>query len=408
MKEYEFIITGAGPAGLFAGILAAQAGVKTLILEGEKSPGKKLLISGEGKCNLTNSAPIQDFFSRYGRKNNFVKNALMHFDNRALINFFTEHNTPLFSREDGKVFPVSERSRDILETLLKACSTAGAEIETNRRVTGIEYSDKHFTVKTDTENLRSSNILLAAGGFTYPSTGSRGDGYLLSRGLGHKISEARPSLAAVKISDSSTAEIAGIACDTEISLFRDGRKTGRFSGRMLFTHTGVSGPVIIDNSRDFLPGDIISVNFSPESSREEVSELIDTSLRENGKKLLKNTLTSIGLPESLISFLLKTAGIPSDKKSAEVSGKERKQIINCIMSLELKIEQLIKKTAMCTAGGVSTDEIDRRTMESRIAPGLYFAGEIIDVDGDSGGYNIQFAFSSAALAVSSLLRKRLP
>ncbi len=408
MKEYEFIITGAGPAGLFAGILAAQAGVKTLILEGEKSPGKKLLISGEGKCNLTNSAPVQEFFSRYGQKNNFVKNALMHFDNRALINFFTEHNTPLYSRDDGKVFPVSERSRDILETLLKACSTAGAEIETNRRVTGIEYSDKHFIVKTDTDIFRSSNILLAAGGFTYPSTGSRGDGYLLSSGLGHKVIAPRASLAAVKISDYSIAEIAGIACDTEISLFREDRKAGSYIGRMLFTHTGVSGPVIIDNSRDFLPGDILSVNFLPENSREEISGHIESLIKENGKKLLKNTLPAVGLPESLVSIFLKSAGIASNKKSAEVSAKERKQVINCIMSFEMKIERLIKKTAMCTAGGVSTNEIDRRTMESRIVPGLYFAGEIIDVDGDSGGYNIQFAFSSAALAVSSLLTKRLP
>ena len=312
----------------------------------------------------------------------------------------------------GKVFPASENARDVLNHLLMLCRKSDVQIVYNSPVNDIKYENGFFRVSAPDSMITAACTVISAGGFTYPSTGSDGSGYRLAESLGHSIVEPHPSLAGITVQTSqfkNFSDCSGLSIDCGICLYRNNSKVSEYCGRLLFTHKGLSGPVIIDNSRDFYPGDELKINLFNDISSEHLSSDIISFCRENGKSSIRRYFKKAGLPDRLISAVFLASGSASDPsgKAAELSTSDRKKICNAFSALSLNISSLDgKNKAMCTAGGVETSEINPGTMESRIIPGLYFAGEVIDVDGDSGGFNLQFAFSSAAAAVESIIKSQ--
>jgi len=407
MDNYDLIIIGAGAAGLFAAGKCSAAGIKTAVFDGMDNPGRKLLITGQGRCNITNTAELPDFIKHFGDKQRFVKKCLYSFSSMDLINLLSSEGLNTICRGDGKVFPESERSADVLKQLLMLCNKSYTNFRFSNRICSISHESKTFTVKSE-EGLscRSPKLLLASGGFTFPSTGSRGDGFRLAASLGHNIITPRPSLTAIISREEDFSSCAGISLDAGTALYREGRKlTGR-RGALLFTHLGLSGPLIIDNSREMMSGDRLEVNLLPEITEAELGALFLDYCENQGRNRVKTFFTGLSLPDRLTAAVFSRIGITPDKKAAEVTKKQRSSLIHAFTGLTFHIKQLEgKKKAMCTAGGVDTAEIKPSTMESKIITGLYFAGEVIDVDGDSGGYNLQFAFSSASAAAESIIRK---
>jgi hypothetical protein len=403
-NRYDTIITGTGPAGLFCAINASSAGKKILILEKNSSAGKKLLLSGSGQCNFTHTGSIPEFLKHYGDTANFVKPALSAFTNIQLIEFFESHGIKTVARDDGKVFPASMKGEDILSLLLKLCRDNSVEIKYNAQVRSISHNGPEFILSAGSGIYTAEKFVIAAGGSSYPATGSSGDGFRLAASLGHSITEITPALTPLYIKDYTLGELSGISIkESRVTLARDDKKIISARGDILFTPKGLSGPGILDLSRYARSGDSITISLT-DKSMQEIESLLPEALKNEGKKSIRNILKIFEMPERVIDALLAYASVDPLKKAGEISRAERSRIINLINAFPFEIKEKGDfRTAMATAGGVSRDEIDRKTMESKIVRGLYFAGEVIDVDGDTGGYNIQWAFSSGRAAGRSLL-----
>jgi predicted Rossmann fold flavoprotein len=403
VTHYDLIVIGAGPAGLFAAARAGAGGARVLVLEKMTEPGRKLLITGSGQCNLTHAGDIPGFFSHYGKQGSFLKPALRYFTNTDLVSYFTALGVPLRGREDEKIFPVSRKAQDILDALLEDCREHGVVIRCGEAVTGVERSGETFRVKTAAGEYHSTFILIATGGASYPSTGSSGDGYAFARALGHTIAGTAPALTPVRIREYPFSDLAGISLqDCTVSLFREGKKVDGFCGDLLLTHDGLSGPVILNASRYILPGDEVRVSFLPEEQRNDLVQ----ALTGCGGTRVKTALMSFHLPERLLKRLLDLAGIPPEATCAHLTKASRNQVLQVVTGHQMTVEALGGyRIAMVTRGGVALGEVNGKTMESRIADGLFFAGEVLDIDGDTGGYNLQAAFSTAALGAAAILKR---
>lgn len=407
---YDLIVVGAGPAGLFGAIHAGGAGMRVLALERNESPGRKLLASGAGRCNLTNASPSEDFPLHYGAASRFVKPALFEFTNRDLVSFFTERGLPLVEMNGGKIFPASQNSRDVLRVLLDEASRLGVEIAYARRAESVEREGDAFLARSGGREYRASNLLLSTGGLSYPGTGSTGDGYRFAEGFGHSIAETAPALAPLVIEDYALAECAGVSLqDAEFLISRDGKDVARARGDLLFTHKGLSGPGILDSSRLIRPGDDILLRLTGAMDAEEAERALIDASGKAGSRQVKTVACSLGIPERLALSALTIAGVDGAIPVAKLDRGSRKRLVRALVAMPFRVASLGGyEEAMATRGGVSLAEVNAKTMESRIVPGLYFAGEILDVDGDTGGYNLQFAFSSGRLAAEAMIRKRSP
>ncbi len=403
-NRYDAIITGAGPAGLFCAITASAAGKRILILEKNSEPGRKLLLSGSGQCNFTHTGSAPEFLKHYGDSANFVKPALSAFTNIQLIDFFESHGIKTVTRDDGKIFPASMKATDILSLLLKLCRENSVEIKYNSQVQSISHNGSEFILSAGSKIYAAEKLVIAAGGSSYPATGSSGDGFRLAASLGHTIKEITTALTPLYIKDYTLGELSGISIkESRITLIRGDRKIISGRGDILFTPKGLSGPGILDLSRYTRNGDSITISLT-DKSLQEIESVLPEALKNEGKKSIRNILKIFEMPERIIDALLANAQVDPLKKAGEISRAERSRIINLINASPFEIKEKGDfRTAMATAGGVSRDEINRKTMESKIVRDLYFAGEVIDVDGDTGGYNIQWAFSSGRAAGISLL-----
>ncbi len=410
---YDLLIVGGGPAGLIAGIFAGKAGLRCAILEKNAQPGKKLLVAGQGRCNITNSIEITDFLNAYGvygnagsynKKKNFIKHALLNFTNRELIFFLENAGLKLIELNDGKIFPGTEKSLTVLNTLLEQLESSGTTIMTSKPVTNITTDGSSFFVECDNDTFRSKTILLTTGGYTYPQLGTTGDGYILAENLGHKVITPRPALTGFILTDYYLRNCAGISLsDISLRLIRDNRVAAEIRGDILFTHEGMSGPAVLNISRFYLQGDSIQVNLA-DRKRDEFDNYLIAYISRNGKKTIKNMLAEIQLAERLILSILQEANIDSSLSVSKLSKQTRLQIVKLFCELSFRITSTGPlSSAMVTAGGVDTAELKAGTMESAIVKGLYFAGEILDVDGDTGGFNLQFAFSSGVLSARSII-----
>ncbi|MFH1121080.1 MAG: NAD(P)/FAD-dependent oxidoreductase [Bacteroidota bacterium] len=403
--RYDTIVIGGGPAGLFTALNLTDQNV--LLVEKGQRPGRKLLISGTGQCNFTHSGLISDFLSHYGTNHRFIRHALHAFSNHHLISFYKSAGIESYEDKNGKIFPASLKSSDILKVLLNSCKDKKVNILNATPVTQVELVDGCYNVTCGKTIFISRNLVIATGGLSYPSTGSTGDGYRFAENLGHTIVKPRPALSPVLIRNYQMADLSGISLpDVLISLFHNGRKTGEHRGDIVFTLKGLSGPGILDFSRYISEGDLLKINLI-DVNPAAFSDALIQSARTNGKSTLQSWLKSGNVPKNLLRFLIEQAGATPDMRLAEIQKKIRISLAEMLCECPFIVEKPGGyKTAMATAGGVSIDEISPNTMESRIVKNLYFSGEVIDIDGDTGGYNIQAAFSTAFVAAKAINSKR--
>lgn len=423
---------GGGPAGLFCAIQSAEAGKGVVLLEKMPSCGRKLLMTGSGQCNLTHEGDISAFFSRFGDHGSFLRPALRNFTNRDLVEFFESRGLSMASLPGGKIFPATKSARDVLETLLSECARRNVALRCGERVQTVIREGGRFEVVTLRKTLPqaagvpaesslthrmspagprrySADILVfATGGASYPATGSSGDGYELMRSLGHPVTGIAPALTPVIIDDYRFSDLAGVSFDAlEISVFRDGRKVRSGAGDLLFTHDGLSGPGVLDLSRYVLPGDELRVSFMPGKKNDEVRQMLVSAIAAGGPRQAKTILRNLSLPERFVRRLMEIAGIPQEQTCSQITKKERTVLVTLLSAFPFRVRELGGfRQAMVTRGGAALDAVDPKTMESKVVPGLYIIGEALDIDGDTGGYNLQAAFSTAALAAAHIARQR--
>ena len=424
--SYMAIVIGGGPAGLFAAIRLAEASARAraeaqfpaatkpsvapgiLLLEKREWAGRKLLLSGSGQCNITHEGTMADFLSHYGggarpeAASRFLKPALYAFTNEDLLAWFRARGLEFETEENGKVFPKDRRAASILKALVDEAKGLGVEIRTDTQVRSIDRVEPDgFLVQAE---YIAPAVLIATGGSSYPRTGSTGDGYALAAALGHTIVPPRPSLAPIFIKDFPLANLAGLSFkDAGLSLRRGGKRLLSKEGDLLITHEGLSGPQILDASRHIEAGDTVELRFIA-ATIEEFRARLDIALKSSPRRLARTVLSEIGLTKNMAERFCDLAGIASEETAASLPRAKREALCVYACAFPFEVARLGSlDTAMATAGGVSLAEVNPGTMESRLAPGLFFAGEVLDIDGDTGGYNLQAAFSTGALAARGVL-----
>ncbi|GAU75477.1 aminoacetone oxidase family FAD-binding enzyme [Fusibacter sp. 3D3] len=407
---YDLIIIGAGAAGLFAASKAEN--INILLLEKKDRPGLKVMVSGGGQCNLTHSGYMSHFLAMYGDQKKFVKPALLSFDNKQTVAYFESLGIECFEREDGKIFPVSLDAKAVVKALKEDIDCKGHKKMLQKTpVLDLYKSEGTFKIVTEGQLYEALNVMIATGGRSYPALGTEGDGYAFARKLGHTVVEPRPGLTGVVSGKISALEWSGIALK-EVELVhnmlkaRDGMYTQRavYKGDLLFTHFGISGPVVLNKSRYLEKDDLLYLNLIGMSSDAAEKLFLETA----GDRPLAFWLNQIKLLDRFKSELLKALGLTGQEKMGTLSKPNRKALIKWLTQFEVKVDALQGfKQAMVTVGGVDTTEIDSKTMASKIVEGLYFVGEVLNVDGDTGGYNLQWAFSSAVAAVQAIEKRCL-
>ncbi|MDD1693948.1 MAG: NAD(P)/FAD-dependent oxidoreductase, partial [Methanoregula sp.] len=401
-------VIGAGPAGLFCAIHAAVPGCRVVLFEKNENPGAKLLLSGTGQCNLTHDGEIREFVTHYGDHGKFAKPALMSFTNKDLMEFFRNRGLVMMTEENGKIFPQTRRSEDVLAILLAECRDHEVIVRCNEPVQAVSRAEGPFTITTAAGNYQSGSLVITTGGASYPKYGTTGDGYRFAESLGQPVTEIAPALAPLLVRPFPFAGLAGISFERiPFSVWRGGKKLGNHTGDVLFTHLGLSGPGILDASRGICPGDVIRLSFAGNIRREELAADLTTRAAENPQWQVSTILAKYPIPERLNRKLLKLSGIKEDLKCAHFSAEQRNALVTNCTEFPLVVERLGEfSIAMATRGGVALDHVNSKTMESKIVPGLFFAGEVLDIDGDTGGYNLQAAFSTGYLAAETIRKKR--
>ncbi len=410
-KEYNTVIIGGGPAGLFCALQVAGTGSRhphrrVLVLEKKPSCGRKLLITGSGQCNLTHGGEINAFFAHYGDHGRFLRPALMNCTNRDLIAFFNDQGVATVTEKGEKIFPETKKSSDVLELLLSECKKRGVEIHCNEAGYDVAAKDGRFVLKSGVAGYHADNLVIATGGASYPATGSSGDGYALARQLGQPVTEViSPGLSPVYIEDYHFSDLSGISFENiSFSLFRDNKKISQQRGDLLFTHTGLSGPGVLDLSRYIAPGDLLKISFIPDMDTETFRKDLTERFQANGTKQVKTILSEYPLPERFVKRIFELTEVSPELTSAHLSKKLRNRLIINLTELPFRVKKLAGfDKAMVTRGGISLGRINQKTMESQLVPRLYFIGEVLDIDGDTGGYNLQAAFSTAMLAAEHIL-----
>jgi hypothetical protein len=378
-----------------------------IVLEKNRRPLVKLAIAGSGRCNITHAGPIEGFVPRYGGRDSFVKPALFAFTNEDLARMLARRGLETVAEKDGRVFPATYDPAGVRDALLAECDALGVDIRCGEPARAVAGGGGAFEVRTDRGRYPAESLVIATGGLSYPRTGSTGDGYAFARRLGHTIVETAPALAPVIVAEYRFSRCAGISIrEAGISLMRGGATVRRSRGDILFTHRGLSGPGILDLSREIRRGDMIAISPGPFERPRELREAFDREASSHGRRSIGSLLASMRIPGRLAERILDLAGLDPSMKASQADRKARTLIAERFTRLEFTVARLGGfGEAMVTRGGVDTGEIDRRTMESRIAPGLYVVGEALDVDGDTGGYNLQWAFSSGAAAGRGIARR---
>lgn len=398
--HFDTIIIGGGPAGLFA---AAHLDRKpVLLIEKKQLPGRKLMISGSGQCNFTHSGNMSNFQQHYGPNYSFLARTLKAYTNKHVIDFFEDRGLKTISDKNGKVFPGCLKAAAILDTLLKQIGDRKVEVLTGRRILKVQKVNNGFLLSWDWGTYTCTHLIIATGGLSYPATGSEGDGYHFARELGHTITPTQPALCPVVPKSFPFSSLSGISLSSvEISLFREGKQIQEHRGDVGFTHTGLSGPGILDLSRYIHPGDILKMNLTGIPPSELEARFKQQS--QQGNTTLISFLRQQSVPRNLALSLLKLNRLVPEKPLAEVSKAGRRKLISDCCAYPFEVQRLAGfNKAMATAGGVNLNEINPLSMESFLVKGLYFAGEVMDVDGDTGGYNIQAAFSTGWMAAQSI------
>lgn len=405
---WDVVVVGAGAAGLLAATRAAERGRHTLLLEKNRKPGVKILMSGGTRCNITHATDNRGIVDAYGPPGRFLHSALASLSVQETVELFEAEGVPTKIEETGKVFPVSNKAVDVLDALLRHLHRSGATLALGEPLIDLQKSEAGFSVTTPRRVLSARRVILTVGGQSYPGSGTTGDGYRLAAKFAHTIVEPRPALVPLMVSAPWIQELRGVTLgDVAVSIVEENRSLASRRGSLLFAHFGLSGPVILDVSRvvsrHVNPQTLVlEADLLPSLKEADLDEYLQRESLESGKKLLAGVLAN-HLPRRLCDALIVQAGFPVDRKAAALSRTERGRLVQSVKRLRLPITGTLGfGKAEVTAGGVALDEIDSRTMQSKLVPGLWIAGELLDLDGPIGGYNFQAAFSTGWLAGQSV------
>jgi len=412
MSENRIAIIGGGAAGLFASA-SVETNSYNKITVFEKNPftGKKLLITGKGRCNVTNDCELQEFLSNVPQNGKFLYSALKNLSTSDTIRFFECLGVPMKTERGKRVFPVSDKSVDIRDALLKKSRENGVEF-IFERVKSIKKSADIFTVTTDKASYNFNKIIITTGGISYPRTGSTGDGYRFAENFGHSITQLNPSLVPLMCREKFIQRLMGLSLKNvrlKIIDSQNNKEVWSDFGEMLFTHFGLSGPLVLTASsyvRDINKNPdryIAAIDLKPALSEEELDKRVVSDFSKYSNKDFINSLSDL-LPSKLIPVIVELSGIPERTKVCEIKKEERKKLVSLIKNFSLVIHSTRPiDEAIITSGGIKLGEINPSTMQSKLIDGLYFAGEIIDVDAYTGGFNLQIAFSTAYTAINSAI-----
>ena len=402
---YDGIIIGGGPAGMFAAIVAAQRGQKVLLLEKNDRLGKKLLITGKGRCNVTNDCTAQEILQNIPRNGRFLYSAMNAFPPEKIKEFFEENGCPLKTERGNRVFPVSDRSQSVLEALQRAMRRFSVDLRTER-VKGILTDNGQVSgVRTDKQSHSCKWVILATGGLSYPTTGSTGDGYAMAKALGHTVTPCEGSLVPLETAGEDCQAMQGLSlrnCGVKL-LDAKGKVLYKDFGELLFTHFGVSGPTVLSASTHLKgEGCRLVLDLKPALDEGKLNDRILRDLDMYKNRSMENALTDL-LPRSMIPVVLKRLGVDPELQANSFSKQQRRALVELLKAFSIEITgKRPVAEAIITSGGVKVSEIDPKTMQSKIVPGLYFAGEVIDCDAYTGGFNLQIAWATAHAAAVSV------
>lgn len=406
----KVIVVGAGAAGMMAAYFAAKNKNKVTLIEKNEKTGKKIYITGKGRCNITNACDVEDLFANVMSNKKFLYSAFYGFTNSDVIDFFENHGIKTKIERGNRVFPVSDHSSDVISALERALKEQNVDILLNTCVEKIECEDSQVTgvVLCGGRKIEADAVIVATGGMSYQATGSTGDGYRFAEESGHKVTECTPSLVPFNAQEEWVAKLQGLSLKNVLVTIYDGRKKlYEDFGEMLFTHFGVSGPLILSASAAIKQNTIkkplqMFIDLKPALSYEALDKRILREFDDAKNKQFKNSINKL-LPSKMIPVIIGLSGIDPDKKVNEISKDEREGLVNLLKKLPVTLNGTRQwNEAIVTKGGISTKDINPSTMESKIIKNLYFAGEVLDLDALTGGYNLQIAWSTGALAGKSI------
>ena len=406
----KVLIIGGGAAGMMAAVSAAQNGNNVELFEKNEKLGKKLFITGKGRCNITNAAELEDFFPAVTSNPKFLYSAFYTFTNEQVISFFEELGVKTKVERGGRVFPISDHSSDVIQALKKEMARLNVKINLNTEVKELvlDEDDAGRSVKglvlSSGRKVCGDAVIVATGGISYPSTGSTGDGYRFAGKCGHKVTELSPSLVPMEVKEWYAGELMGLSLrNIEIRITDGKKKLYQEFGEMLFTHYGVTGPVILSASsivgKKLKDRELtLHIDLKPALTEEQLDKRVLRDFEENHNRQFKNAVDSL-FPSKLRPVMIELSGIPEEKKVHEITKEERLRFVRLIKDFTMTLTGLRGyNEAIITKGGVSVKEIDPGTMESKLVHDLYFAGEVLDLDAVTGGYNLQIAWSTGYLA----------
>lgn len=409
------IVVGGGAAGMFAAIAAAKNGHQVTLYEKNEKLGKKIFITGKGRCNITNAADMEELFDAVVTNSKFLYSSFYGYTNQNVIDFFEDAGVPVKIERGNRVFPISDHSSDVIRALEREMKKVGVKVCLNTEVKSVEAEKGKFNkvVLKDTTTQTADACIVATGGLSYRSTGSTGDGFRFAKNVGHKVTQCFPSLVPMETKEPWICELQGLSLRNVEAKILDGKKElYKDFGEMLFTHFGVSGPLIISASsyvgKKFMDKNgqkkelILEIDLKPALTEEQLDQRVLRDFEENHNRQFKNAITKL-FPTKLIPVMLELGGIDPEKKVNSIEKEERKQFVHLIKHFRMTLTGLRDyPEAIITKGGVNVKEIDPGTMESKLVKGLYFAGEVLDLDALTGGFNLQIAWSTGYAAGNAI------
>lgn len=397
------VVIGGGASGMMAAVAAAESGDSVCLIEKNEKLGKKLFITGKGRCNVTNAADMETQLANVRTNEKFLYSAFYGFDNTAVMNFLERAGCPLKVERGGRVFPCSDHSSDVIAAFQRELKRLGVKILLHTEVRELTHSDNKITgvILIDGSRMRADRVIVCTGGVSYPATGSTGDGYRFAETTGHRLTERRPALVPFNVEETWCRQVMGLSLkNTAVRLVCGGSKVYEGFGEMLFTHFGVSGPLILSASSYYRPGSETKlwIDLKPALDEGQLDKRLLREFEENRNRQFQNGLKEL-FPASLIPVMVSLSGICPEKKAGEITREERRAFGRLIKGISLTVTGTRGfEEAIITRGGVSVKDINPSTMESRRMEGLYFAGEVLDLDGLTGGFNLQIAWSTGHLA----------